>query len=115
MPSGYVPIDYAAVRSLIPLSLVLELLGFEPTSVRGVQHRGQCLLPDCGVERFSANVSLDIWNCFACGRGGNQLDLWARLNAGSFYDSTKRLCALAGIPVPCLPPSSRSTVRPATD
>lgn len=102
-PERYVPIDYAAVRSQIPMSLVLELLGFEPTRIRGSQYRGRCLLPDCGGKSFSVNVSRNAWHCFACRRGGNQLDLWSRLNAGSFYASTERLCTLAGIPVPNLP------------
>jgi hypothetical protein len=115
MPSGYAPIDYAAVRASIPLSFVLELLEFEPRSVRGIQHRGGCLLPDCEGVDFSANLDRNIWHCFSCRRGGNQLDLWARLHTGAFYVSTEHLCELAGIPVPRLPQPPRSTPRPATD
>lgn len=113
--SSYEPIDYAAVRASIPLSFVLERLGFEPKSVCGSQHRGGCVLPDCDGEAFSANVSKNLWNCFNCGRGGNQLDLWAEVQPGTFYASTERLCVLAGIPVPRLPHPTRSTSHPTTD
>lgn len=109
-------IDYRVVRTAIGLSQVLKLLGFEPTSVRGDQLRGGCLLPDCdGRGRvFSANVERNIWFCFACGRGGNQLDLWWRLQATSFYHSTEQLCHLTGIPVPRLGPIARHTPRSET-
>ena len=105
----YHAIDYGAVRAAIPLSRVLDLLGFEPTEVRGVKLRCGCLLADCGSSsprHFSADMSLNGWYCFGCHRGGNQLDLWRALQGQSLYRSTEQLCLAANIPIPRLAPCS---------
>jgi len=115
MENNYAAIDYAAVRELIPLGRVLELLNFEPTRVRGVQLRGGCLLSNCESSDFSANVERNIWYCFGCRRGGNQLDLWRGVQGGSLYDSTEHLCQVAHVAVPRIGPPIPSAPRPATD
>lgn len=96
-------IDYAAVRAAVPLARVLELLGFEPTVVRGRQLRGRCILGDCGsasARSFTANLELNAWYCHACKRGGNQLKLWQLLQQRGLYASTRSLCRAANIPIP---------------
>jgi hypothetical protein len=96
-------IDYDAVRAAVPLARVLELLGFQPTTVRGSQLRGRCLLADCSSTSprcFTANLELNAWYCHACQRGGNQLKLWQLHQQRRLYGSTLALCRAANIPVP---------------
>jgi DNA primase len=97
------PIDYAALRAQIPMSRVLELLGFRPARAGGPQLRGPCPLPNCPPvrpPRFSVNLQRHIYQCFACGSAGNQLDLWAAAHQLSLPAAAVHLCRVTQIPVP---------------
>ena len=113
---SYRPIDYAAVRQLVPISRILEWLQYEPTLRRECWTRGACLLVDCGSSDLSLRIDLDrsLWNCFACHRGGDQLELWRLIRGRSLYPSTLELCRLAGHPVPYREPIPQKPPRPAT-
>jgi len=102
-------LDYRAIRRAIPLSRVLELLEFHPSWIRGCRLRGGCMLCGrAGVENllnqrrscFAADVDRDLWYCFGCGRGGDQLTLWSLASGQPLYPATKRLCHSAGLPIP---------------
>jgi putative transposase len=98
-------IDFVAIRALITMAAVLQLLGFRPTSSRGAQQRGPCPLHGLtsGTSRcFSANLDDDVFHCFKCGCGGNALDLWAKAKQLSPYDAAVDLCQRLGIAVPLL-------------
>ncbi len=103
------PIDYAALRAQIPMSQVLEQLGFGPLRGRSPQLHGHCPLRHCPAvfpPRFSVNLQRHVYRGFACGSAGNQLDLWAAVH----------FCRVTGTPVPrrqTASPSQQST-RPAT-
>ena len=97
------PIDYAALRAQIPMSRVLELLGFRPARAGGPQLRGPCPLPNCPPvrpPRFSVNLQRHIYQCFACGSAGNQLDLWAAAHQLLLAVAAVDLCRAAQLPVP---------------
>ncbi len=97
------PIDYAALRAQIPMARVLQLLDFRPLRVRGPQLRGPCPLPNCSSARapdFSVNLQRHIFHCFACGSGGNQLDLWAAAHQLLLAVAAVDLCRAAQLPVP---------------
>ncbi len=111
----YRAIDYRAVRRAIPLSRVLNLLAFHPTRNRGSNLRGRCVLcsrasPDRGASRdssakqtrpcFAADLSRDIWHCFECHQGGDQLTLWSLATHQPLYAATKFLCQSTGLPLP---------------
>ena len=110
-PSATRPaIDFAAVRAVVTMAAVLNLLGFQPGSRRGGQQRGPCPLhgSTSGTSRcFSVNLEEHTFHCFKCGRSGNALDLWAQATQQSVYDAALDLCQRLGIPVPQLasPPS----------
>jgi DNA primase len=73
-------LDYRALRALIPIRQVLDLLGWSPRTSRGVQWRGLCPLHDSSADvdpSFSVNVAKNAYQCFRCQAQGNQLDLWA--------------------------------------
>lgn len=102
-------INYRAVRRAIPLSRVLQLLEFHPTRNRGSTLRGRCVL--CGNTKpessprqtqacFAADLSRDIWYCFGCRRGGDQLTLWSLANHKPLYAATKLLCQTTDLPIP---------------
>jgi putative transposase len=104
-------IDFAAVRAAVTMAAVLQLLGFQATSTRGVQQRGPCPLhgSTSSTSRcFSANLDEQIFHCFKCGRSGNALDLWAQATQQTPYDGALDLCARLGIPLPTLSPPSRN-------
>jgi putative transposase len=103
-------IDFAAVRSLISMAAVLQLLGFRANSTQGTQQRGPCPLhgSTSGTSRcFSANLDLNAFHCFKCDRSGNALDLWAQATRQTPYDAAIELCNRLGIPLPTLPPQNR--------
>ena len=108
-PIDYRPIDYHAVRRSIPLARVLELLDFRPTGNQGRNLRGRCVLCSSAKTEnrtsqtrrcFAADLSRDIWYCFGCHRGGDQLTLWSLANHKPLYAATRLLCQSTGLPIP---------------
>jgi hypothetical protein len=96
-------IDFAKVRSLIPMNDVLTLLAWEPSSINGPQLRGTCPLPSCANtsrRTFGVHLEKQAWHCFACGHHGNQLDLWTMITGHDLYHATINLCHRAGKPIP---------------
>jgi transposase InsO family protein len=104
--TSHLPIDFVAVRSLVSISAVLQLLGFQPRQTRGGQQRGPCPLhgSNSGTSRcFSVHVEQQMFQCFKCGKSGNALDLWAAATGQLPYDAAIDLCQRLLIPVPYLP------------
>jgi hypothetical protein len=100
------PIDFAAVRAVLTIAAVLDLLGFRAVSARGAQQRGPCPLhgSNSGTSRcFSANLDQHTFQCFKCGRAGNALDLWAHATRQTPYDAALDLCNRLSIPLPLSP------------
>jgi transposase InsO family protein len=98
-------IDFAAIRALVTMAAVLDLLGFRPSSSQGAQQRGPCPLhgSTTGTSRcFSANLDEQMFHCFKCGCSGNALDLWAKAKRLSVYDAAVDLCHRLGIRLPLL-------------
>jgi putative transposase len=112
-PAPRPAIDFAAVRIVVTMAAVLNLLGFQPGSRRGAQQRGPCPLhgSTLGTSRcFSVNLEEHTFHCFKCGRSGNALELWAAANQLSIYDAALDVCQRLGIAVPQLvspPPRNR--------
>jgi putative transposase len=95
-------IDFHAVKSLITLAAVLNLLGINAAKT---QHRGPCPLhgSPSGTSRcFSANLDQYLFHCFKCGRSGNALDLWAAATGQTPDDAALDLCHRLAIPMPIL-------------
>jgi len=104
-PAARPAIDFAALRAVVTLATVLDLLGFQPRSTRGAQQRGPCPLhgSTAGTSRcFSANHGGQVFHCFKCGRSGNALDLWAEATQQTPYAAALDLCQRLNIPVPQL-------------
>jgi hypothetical protein len=75
-------IDFAHLKSQLPLARVLEHLGLlGRLRGSGSQRRGACPLHrgDGRSRTFSVNLDDNVFHCFAscCGKEGDVIDLWA--------------------------------------
>ena len=107
-------LDYRALRAQIPIRALLAELHYAPLRIRGDQWRGPCPL-HCSHDRsdpcFSVHVRKHVFFCHRCGRGGNQLDLWAMATQRSLYQASLNLCHRLNLVSPLLsairnPPNS---------
>ena len=100
-------IDFALLRRHVPLTQVLDLLGFTPTTRCGPQVRGPCPVHGSRSPRsrsFAAHLERDCWHCFRCGAGGNALDLYAAATRLPLYEAAVDLCRGLGLTPPWLRP-----------
>jgi transposase len=85
-PLGAGPfIDFAHLKSQLPLARVLEHLGLTPR-LRGTGRQCRCACPihrgDARGRTFSVNLDDNVFHCFdkGCGKQGDVIDLWAELH-----------------------------------
>ena len=95
-------LDYQAIRQQIGIRPVLELLDYQPTTLRGHQGRGRCLLSSHAGHAddqrcFCVHLQRHLFYCFVCQRGGNQLDLWSAVRNLPLHAATLDLCQHLGI------------------
>jgi|SRR5579872_970199 DNA primase len=105
-------IDYRAAREQLPLTAVLELLGFEPRERHGNQVRGRCPVHGARTaarRSFAAHLGKNVWHCFTCGASGNALDLWVAVTRQDLHAAVLDLCRRLGRNVPWLPAGGRQT------
>ena len=96
-------IDFQAVRFMVSMQQVLELLGFVPTTTRGPQAYGVCPVRGCCNRRrrpFSVNLAKQNYRCVQCGSQGNQLDLWAAATKQQLFQAAVDLCHQKNIELP---------------
>jgi DNA primase len=98
-------IDFRQARTLVRLTEVLDLLGFEPSTRHGGQLRGPCPVHGSRTpasRSFAAHQGKNLWHCFHCGAGGNALDLWAAVTRQPLHAAVIDLCRRLGREVPWL-------------
>lgn len=96
-------VDYAAVRSLVSMSCVLELIGFAPSESSGDELRGPCPIHGSSSptsRSFAANIRKHTFHCFKCGAKGNQLDLWMAITKLPIHKAARDVCEKSGVQVP---------------
>ena len=96
-------INFAALRTQVTITQVLDVIGWEPLSRTPNAARGKCPLHDSNNPRgFSVSFAKDAFQCFSgkCGKKGNQLDLAAEDFQLPLYQAAIRLCAELGIEPP---------------
>ena len=96
-------VDFAALRSQITMSDVLNQLGFEPTSRSAAQWHGPCPVHGSRSLRsrtFSVNLEAGRYYCHKCHSQGNALDLWAAVQKLPIYEAAVDLCRALGREVP---------------
>jgi DNA primase len=96
-------IDYNALRARITMEEVLELVGFRSVQRSGSRVRGRCPF-GCGdsPRDFVANLAVRRYRCFGCQRRGNQLDLWAAVQAQPIHEGVLNLCQRLNIDPPLI-------------
>ena len=78
-------IDFAHLKSQLPLARVLEHLGLA-SRLRGSGPQRRCACPlhrgDARGRTFSVHLGDNVFHCFdkACGKQGDVIDLWAALH-----------------------------------
>ena len=93
-------INFQILRGLVPMSAVLELLDWTPVSKNGPQLRGPCPIHKSSSEKsrsFSVNVEKQAFQCFGCGKKGNQLDLFAAVTGLLLLEAAWTLAARLAI------------------
>jgi hypothetical protein len=85
-------LDFAHVKSQLPLARVLDQLGIS-ARLRGSGAQRRCACPlHCGDGRgrtFSVNLSENVFCCFdsRCGKQGDVIDLWAAVRQLSLREA----------------------------
>jgi DNA primase len=96
-------IDFAAVRAAVSLRDVLNLIEFRPVRRNKRGFRGICPFGcDGSPGDFAAYLETNSYYCFSCRRGGNQLELWARLQRLELSNAARDLCHRLHIEVPLI-------------
>lgn len=96
-------VDFRAVRSQVPMTQVLGLIGFQAVRSSGDQLRGACPIHQSHRPRsrsFSVHIRRHAYRCFGCGASGNQLDLWAAVRGTDLYHAAIELCEKLHLDVP---------------
>ncbi|MEX0939556.1 MAG: CHC2 zinc finger domain-containing protein [Pirellulales bacterium] len=96
-------IDFHAIRSLVTMRQVLDLLGFVAVEMEGDQIRGPCPIHGASSPNsrsFSANVAKGAFHCFGCHAKGNHFDLWAAATDQNLHGAATDLGNRLSISVP---------------
>ena len=88
-------IDFRAVRDMISMSEVLELIGYASFASIGDALRGPCPVhrsKSSTSRSFAVNLKRNVYHCFSCGSAGNHLDLYVACTQKRVYDAALDLC-----------------------
>ncbi len=103
-------VDFAAVKGSVPLASVLRRYEVKLRRSGRDQYRGCCPIHrGQGREAFHANLTKNVFHCFACGTGGTVLDFVAAMEKCSLREAALKLAGQAG--PSGNPPSNAITAR----
>lgn len=102
-------VNFAAVKEAVSLKAVLEYYEVAGLQRRRDQLAGRCPIhPGRRDDSFRANLSRNIFHCFACQARGNVLDFVAALEKCSIREAALRLQRWFGIRTPDESPVSQT-------
>ena len=104
-------VDFSEIKSRVTIEQVLRCYRVDWLRRSGAQqYRGRCPIHQGqGKEAFHANFRQNLFHCFACGAGGNVLDLVAAMEACTVREAALRLRA-SQVSGPSIPPGQRQLV-----
>ena len=98
-------VDFRAVREMISMSDVLELIGYMPSAISDNVLRGPCPIhrsKSTKSRSFAVNLKRKVFHCFSCGAVGNHLDLYVAVTQKRVFEAALDLCAKLDGQVPWL-------------
>jgi DNA primase len=98
-------VDFATIKRTVELAPLLRHYQVKLHRSGRDQYRGCCPIHGGeGREAFHANLSRNIFHCFACGAGGTVLDFVAAMDRCSLREAALKLsCQAAGLSDPARP------------
>jgi DNA primase len=85
-------VDFSAIKRNVSLAAMLRRYHVPLRRSGRDQYRGRCPIHrGDGREAFHANLTRNIFHCFACGAGGSVLDFVAAIEACTLRDAALRL------------------------
>jgi hypothetical protein len=99
------PLNFAQLREQVSITKVLEHIGWQPQSTKGVEWRGPCPLHEA-VEAasrcFAVHIGRNLYCCHRCQSQGNALDLWTALSGKPLLEAAWELVETFGLTPPLL-------------
>ena len=90
-------LDFRSIKREVDLESVLRHYRVDLRRSGKDQYRGRCPIHRGeGPEAFHANLSRNIFHCFACGTGGTVLDFVAAMECCSLYEAAHKLQTMTG-------------------
>jgi hypothetical protein len=97
-------VDFAALKQIIPLSVVLRQYEVALRRSGRHQYRGICPIHRGeGPEAFHANLRRNLFHCFSCGAGGTVLDFIAAMEGCTLLEAARKLQSMAALPASATP------------
>lgn len=98
-------IDYSALRRLVSIRDVLNLIHWREVTRRGPQLRGPCPVHRSESPKsrsLSVNLERNVFHCFkaGCEAKGNAIDLFVLVTGKPLYEAAIDLCQRLGIEPP---------------
>lgn len=100
-------IDFRAVRTMVSMTDVLQLIGYPMPTASANTLRGPCPIHQSRSQKsrsFAVHVGRKMYRCFGCGSAGNHLDLYAAVTRQAVYQAAVDLCDKMQREVPWLHP-----------
>ncbi len=108
-------VDFAAIKQSVPLAPLLRRYQVKLRRSGPDQYRGCCPSPGGeGRDAFHANLSKNIFHCFACGAGGTVLDFVAAMDRCSLREAALKLACAMAQPI-ALPSAPACPKQPVTE
>jgi CHC2-type zinc finger protein len=108
-------VDFRAVREVISMAEVLELIGFMSQVTLSGAMRGPCPIHrshSAKSRSFAVNVQRKVYRCFTCGSAGNHLDLYGAFTRQGIYQAAIDLCEKLRRDVPWIQPKRPKQIKP---
>lgn len=106
-------VDFAAIKQSVPLAPLLRRYQVKLRRSGPDQYRGCCPIHGGqGRDAFHANLTRNVFHCFACGAGGSVLDFVAAMDRCSLREAALKLACQAGdVATAAVGPSQRVTEK----
>lgn len=99
------PLNFAQLREQVSITQVLEHIGWQPQTTKGIPWRGPCPLHetvDAAGRCFAVHTQRNLYCCHRCQSQGNALDLWTAVCGKPLLEAAWELVETLGLEPPLL-------------